>query len=337
MSQEFSKLGLEPHVDVMGNVAVRVREAKPGSPRVLVFAHMDEVGFVVRKIEPDGFLRLHRLGGIPEKSLAGQRVVFLGRHGLVPGVIGTKSHHVTPADEKYRVVPLEDLYVDVGAATIREAQEMGLHVGTLGVYAPSFQRRGWLVQGKAMDNRVGCAVLVELARILVGGQDGAGSAGVYLVGSVQEEFNLRGVLPIVRELRPDIAISVDIAVACDTPDLRQVTDVSLNRGPTINLYSFHGRGTLNGVLPNRKLAYALMDAAEAAAVPSQFGSFFGGLTEAAYVQLEGGGIPSIEVGVPCRYTHSPVEVCSLQDINHTARMLAAFVRQLSSGIDLSRG
>lgn len=333
MRDGFAAAGLSPRVDSLGNVLAPLRPAQPGYPHVAVTAHMDEVGFVVRKIDEDGFLRIQRVGGIPEKTMAGQRVLLLGDRGHVHGVIATKAHHLTEDQEKYRVVPVGDVFVDVGASGPSDVADRGIRVGTPAVWAPAFHAHGDVVHAKAVDDRVGCAVLLALAEL---GRSIGGGAGCTLVASVQEEFNIRGVLPAIRAVQPDVVFCVDIVPSADTPDTRHVGEVRLGGGPSAGVYSFHGRGTLNGLIPAPQLVRFVEEVARARGLPLQRHVFFGGLTEASYAQLEGGGIPSLDIGIPTRYTHSPVETCSLSDVRAAVSLLLALLEALSPRAILSR-
>ncbi|MDR7417404.1 MAG: M20/M25/M40 family metallo-hydrolase [Armatimonadota bacterium] len=334
MRAGFAQAGLATRVDPLGNVIAPVRDAQPGYPQVAIFAHMDEVGFVVRKIEPQGFVRVQRMGGIPEKSMAGQRIVFLGETGPVDGVIATKAHHVTQEPEKARVVPVGEVFVDIGASGRADVDAAGIRVGTPATWRPAFTRRGDLVSTKAADDRVGCAALLALAEQ---GRALGGGAGLTLIAGVQEEFNIRGVTPAVRAVRPDILVCLDIVPANDTPDTEDLGEVRVGDGPTVGLYSFHGRGTLNGLIPNRKLVRVIETIAGHRGIPAQRHIFFGGLTDASYAQLEGPGIPGVDLGIPTRYTHSPIETCSLEDLRGAVALTAALIEDLPAGVDLSRG
>jgi putative aminopeptidase FrvX len=330
----FASAGLRPRVDSLGNVMAQVRPPAAGYPHVAVTAHMDEVGFVVRKIENSGFLRVQRVGGIPEKTMAGQRVLLLGERGIVHGVIATKAHHLTEDHEKYRVVPVSEIFVDIGASSAAAAVEAGIRVGTPAVWSPAFHVNGEVVHAKAVDDRVGCAILLAVAEA---GAKVGGGAGCTLIASVQEEFNIRGILPAIRAIQPDVVLCLDIVPAADTPDTRHVGEVRLGGGPSVGVYSFHGRGTLNGLIPSPRLVRLVEDVARARDLPLQRHVFFGGLTEASYAQLEGWGIPSLDVGIPTRYTHSPVETCSLSDVRAGVSLVLSLLEALPADLDLSRG
>lgn len=335
MKSEMQRYLPDCYVDRLGNVIGCVPGTDAQGPKVMVFAHMDEVGFVVRKIEADGFLRLTRVGGVPEKSLLAQRVVVHGRARDLFGVIGPKAHHLTPSKEKLRVVEIQHLFVDIGARDKAEAEAWGVYVGAPVTYQGFFQEMpGGQIAGKAIDNRVGCFVLLQLLRLLIQKQI---RATVYLVGSVQEEFNIRGVVPAAFAINPDLAIGLDVSIASDTPDLKGHSDIALGEGPVIGHYSFHGRGTLCGLIPNPKLRQYLEDTAGRLGIPVQHGVFMGGLTDASYLAVVREGIPAVDLGFPMRYSHSPIEVASVGDIEKLILLLAAALEGVSADLDLSRG
>ncbi len=152
----------------------------------------------------------------------------------------------------------------------------------------------------------------------------------------QEEYNLRGAQPVAQTLRPDIAIQLDLVLATDTPDMGSRGEVTLGGGPAISLYSFHGRGTLNGVIPHPAMARLFEDTARAESLPLQRSAHIGALTDLSYVQFTGEGVASIDVGFPLRYTHSSLEVCDLNDLEGLVRLLAAAIARIDRGFSLDR-
>ena len=337
----FMRERMQPYADELredrlGNVIATLHGSDPEAPKVMLFAHMDSLGFIVRTIDADGFVRVHRLGGIPEKVLPGLRVQIGRADGsTVPAVIGVKAHHVTPPEEKTRVTPLAELFLDVGATNRAEAEAMGVRIGAPVTYAGHAERLGeHRVSGTAIDNRSGCLVILETLRALHAQRP---AATVFVVGTVQEEFNLRGAQPVAQALQPDIAICIDIAVSGDTPDLRETTDVRMGRGPTVNFYSFHSRGTLNGLLPHPALVRQVLTAAEREGIEVQRATMFGGLTDASYVQLVGAGIACIDLGFPARFTHTPIESCDVRDVAALVDLLSALIAGLDRELDLDRG
>ena len=328
------RLGVETETDTLGNLWATF-PGDPDAPSVMVFTHMDQLGFIVRKIEADGFLRLERLGGVPERALGSQAVVICARDGDLPGVIANKSHHATTPEEKYTVTRYPDLYVDAGLTSKAEAEAAGISIGTPVVYRPSFMPlAGTRVAGTAIDDRAGCAVLVTLARLLAARE---GGPTVHLAFTVQEEFNLRGAEPLARRLQPDIAIQIDLMLATDTPDMGHRGEMLLGQGPGMSLYSFHGRGTLNGVIPHPALVRLFEVSAESAGVALQRSAQTGVLTDLSYVQLQGHGVAAIDLGFPMRYSHSSLEVCDLADLAQLVSLLETGLSGITPGFNLTEG
>ena len=327
-------MGLPHRTDRLGNVTCTLA-GDPGVPSVLVFTHMDQLGFIVRKIEADGLIRLERLGGVPERALAAQAVVLCTAHGDIPAVIANKSHHATGPDEKYRVTPYADLYVDAGFSNRDMALAAGVNIGTPVTYMPRVMPlAGSRMAGTSIDDRAGCAVLLTLAARLAKRTTGP---TVHLVWSVQEEFNLRGVLPAVTATAPDIALQIDLILACDTPDMATRGDVTLGGGPAISLYSFHGRGTLNGVIPHPALVRLIEETARDTAIPLQRSAHTGALTDLSYIQFMGTeGVACLDIGFPLRYTHSALEVVDLDDLSRLTDLLQAALARITPGFRLDR-
>ena len=301
----------------------------------MVFAHTDQMGLVVRRIDADGFVRIERLGGVPDRVLPALQVVVTNRRGeAVPALVGIKAHHATPPDEKSKVVPYDQLYLDLGVGSAAAVRALGVDIGSPVTYRPEFRRlAGARVAGTALDDRAGCAVLMELLRAAL---ERPSPATLHAVFSVQEEFNLRGAMLAADRLRPDAAISIDIMIASDTPDLAQRGELRLGGGPAIGLYSFHGRGTLNGTLAHPALLNHLIKAGEKAGLTLQRNALTGCLTDSSYVQLVGGGIPSIDVGYPARYTHTPIEMCDLGDLVGLAELLETALAGMDANFSFAR-
>ena len=331
----FSDRRVESHSDALGNLTISVRGTDPAAPSVMVFAHTDQLGLVVRRIEANGFVRVERLGGVPERVLPGLRRVIMNKHGKqIPCVVGIKAHHATPQGEKSQVLGYDKLFLDLGARSAEEVHALGVEIGAPVTYCPSFERlAGTRVSGTAIDDRAGCAALMDLVQRLL---DEPVPATLHAVFSVQEEFNLRGAMLAAERLRPDAAISIDIMVASDTPDLAEHGELQLGGGPALGLYSFHGRGTLNGTLAHPALLNHLVQTASRVGIPIQRSAHAGCLTDSSYVQLVGEGIPSIDIGYPTRYTHAPIETCDLADLEQIAALLALALRDMKAGFSFKR-
>ncbi|NLD88578.1 MAG: M42 family metallopeptidase [Clostridiales bacterium] len=325
----------ETTIDRAGNVIGKIEGNDLSAPTIMIFAHLDSLGFIVRRVEKDGFLQIDRLGGIPEKVLPGCRLKIRSEYGSWhSGVIGPKAHHATPAEEKYKVDLVTSLYVDIGASSDEEVRTLGIEVGCPAVYEPMYtELTGGKVSATFVDDRGGVAALVLIAENLSKSRP---EATVYVVGTVWEEFNLRGAMMAARTVKPDIALSIDVMLTGDTPDLRNKFQINIGDGPAVGLYSFHGRGTLNGTLPHEGLFKLAKTAAANAGVPLQRFAGLGILTDMAYLQLEGEGAACLELGFPARYTHSPVEVCDPSDIDKLAILASEMARLVDIDFELDR-
>ncbi len=327
-------LGLPYRSDRLGNLMTTL-PGDPALPSVMVFTHMDQLGFIIRKVEDSGLIRLERLGGVPERALAAQAVVICTDRGDLPGVIANKSHHATTPEEKYRVLPYAELYVDAGFASRAEAEAAGVRIGVPVVYAPRvLALANGRVAGTSVDDRAGCAALLALAAL----RKGKAGPTLHLVWSVQEEYNLRGVLPAAERLAPDIALQIDLLLACDTPDMAARGEVALGGGPGISLYSFHGRGTLNGVIPHPALVRLVEEAAHAKGLSLQRSAHTGALTDLSYIQFMGpDGVACLDVGFPMRYSHSALEVIDPEDLSGLVTLLDASLDHITPDLKLERG
>lgn len=332
LAQRLSEMGVESRGDRLGNLVAHF----PGEgPAVMLFTHMDQLGFIVRRIEADGLIRLERLGGVPERALAAQDVLIcVGEGRDVPGIIAHKSHHATAPNEKYQVTPYAQLFVDCGLGSAEAVEAAGVRIGSPVVYRPHAAELGSdKIVGTSVDDRAGCAVLLEVAQGLCKRESGP---PVHLAFTVQEEFNLRGALPLTQQIEPDIAIQIDLMLATDTPDMDARGDMFLGGGPGMSLYSFHGRGTLNGVIPHPAMVALFEEAAAGADIPLQRSAQTGILTDLSYVQHVGQGVASIDVGYPMRYSHSAREVCDVNDLVDLARLLEAAIARIGSEFSLDR-
>ena len=332
LRDRLGAIGVESRSDRLGNLVAHF----PGEGlRVMLFTHMDQLGFIVRRIEADGLIRLERLGGVPERALASQEVLIcVGEGRDVSGIIANKSHHATTPSEKYQVTPYAKLYVDTGLSSASEVEAAGIRIGSPVVYAPqAVELSNNRICGTSIDDRAGCAVLLEVARLLKNRTSGP---PVDLAFTVLEEFNLRGALPLAQSLLPDIAIQLDLMLATDTPDMEARGEMVLGGGPGMSMYSFHGRGTLNGVIPHPAMVDLFERAANAKHIPLQRSAQVGVLTDLSYVQLVGEGVASIDMGFPMRYSHSARELCDLTDLVSLAKLLDSALHHIEPKFSLNR-
>ena len=333
IASRLSSEGIDSRSDRMGNL-IATFDGAADRPAVMLFTHMDQLGFIVRKIEDDGLVRVERLGGVPERALASQAVTLcVGPGRDVDGVLYNKAHHATQPDEKYQVPKISEVRIDTGHGSRESIEAAGVQIGTPVVYRPNIlPLANDRIAGTSIDDRAGCAVLLEVARALNSRPDGP---TVHIVFSVQEEFNLRGAVVAAQALRPDIAIQIDLMLATDTPEMADRGDMKLGGGPGMSLYSFHGRGTLNGVIPHPSAVRLLEETAAAEGIPLQRSAQSGVLTDLSYVQLVGEGVVSIDVGFPMRYSHSSLEVCDLGDLEGLTRLLTAALSRIGPDFQLN--
>ncbi len=337
IQEDFKAYTDDVRIDKIGNVIATFPGTDPEAPKVMVYAHTDSLGFIVRRIDDDGFIRVDRLGGIPEKVLPALKVLIGTEDGksYITGMFGNKSHHLTSADEKFKVATIPELYIDIGAKSAEEVRALGIEVGCPVVYKPDFEElQGDRVIGTAIDDRAGCANLVQVASLLKGREH---ASTVFLVATVWEEFNIRGAVIACRTTHPDIAIAIDGGGldGC-TPDLKGWNNIKMGDGPGMTKYTFHSRGTLNGTIANTKLVNHTLKAAKKLGLNIQRASGFGGVNDGAWVQLEDKGVAIIEIGSPFRYTHTPVEMTDMGDMVQVGELITEMLCTFDRDFDPSR-
>lgn len=326
----------EVRVDVLGNVIATIKGTAPEGSDLMVFAHTDSIGMIVKSIDEDGFLRVERVGGVPERILAASNVIVQTFSGdLIQGVIGFVSHHLTPPEDKYIVKPIGQCYVDIGATSAQEVADAGVRIGSPVMYQPSFER---LLNGRVaattLDDRGGCAILVELAKYF---HKHRPKVTLHIVGTVQEEFNLYGAMVAAQQILPTAAISIDLVAASDTPDIDAGNGVQVGSGPVVGTYTFHGRGTLNGLIPHPRMLSLIDDTAKKKKISLQRHATMGLLTDASYVQLVGQGVACLDLSWPTRYAHSGVEMCSLRDLEELQNLIIGVVEAFPVEENFTRG
>lgn len=312
-------------VDVAGNSFARLGGG--GAPRVMLAGHVDEIGLMVTHVDEEGFLYVDGIGGWDPQVLVGQRIRFLTRKGDVIGVVGKKPIHLIKPEEKEKAVKLQDLWVDVGARNRDEAGERGIRVGDPAVVDTHLVQLGpGLIASRAVDNRVGAFVVLEVLRALTQGERPA--AEVTAVATTQEEigFNGGGARPSAYRVDPQVAIAVDLTFSTDAPgvDKKQVGEHKLGSGPVLS------RGSSIHPMVFERLA----ETAEREGIPYTIqGSPRFTSTDADAIYLQRHGVATAVVSVPNRYMHSPNEVVSLDDIDATVRLITAFCRGLRAEDD----
>lgn len=328
----------ELYVDRIGNLTATFKGVNDPNTSILFLAHMDELGLIVKQIDDDGFLRVERVGGIPEKTLLGS---FVDVHTLdykksYTGFFGAYSHHLTPPEKKMAIPDIKNLYIDIGCESSQEVLDLGINIGSMITYTPTYQQLGKnRLTAKALDNRMGVYVLLCMAEYF---EKNPPKATIHLCFSVQEEFNVRGCLPVFERLLPDASVCIDVTPAYDTPELRGAGKIDLGKGPAILYFNFHGRGTLGGLIPNPKLTQFIADTAKNLGISCQHDVVIGVITDDAFTQLTGKeGVPTAHISVPCRYTHAPVETIDLRDLEQAIELSCKVAAGFDGNLDLSRG
>jgi putative aminopeptidase FrvX len=310
--------------DGLGSTIARVGEAEP---LVAIVGHIDEIGLIVTHIDEKGFLWFAPIGGWDPQILVGQRVEVTGTNGPVPGVAGRKPIHLLEADQRKKVVELKSMHVDIGVADREEAEALVRVGDPIVIRTEPLQVAGSRLVSKSMDNRLGAYVALESTRRCA---EGAGPGGSMAgVAAVQEEIGLFGARTAAFELRPDIAVAVDVTHATDAPgiDEKEQGTHPLGSGPVI------GRGSTL----SPRVFDLLVETAEAEGIEytiAASGRSTG--TDADAIQIARSGIPTGLVSIPLRYMHSPVEMVDLRDVEATIELCAAFGSRIKAGVDLSR-
>ena len=296
--------------DSMGNL-IAVKRGDDFS--IMLAAHMDEIGLMVQYIDEKGFIRVVPIGGWFGPVLYTQRVILHGKNGPVMGVLGAKPPHMLKEEERKKEIKIEDLFVDVGAASEEEVKSLGIEIGTPITIDREFtDLAGNRVTGKALDNRVGVAMLIRALQRMESPHT------VYAVFTVQEEVGLKGAKVSAYSLNPDCAIATDVTIPGDHPGIeKKDASVEMGRGPVVSIVNASGRGLIS----DPRMVAWLRETAERKKIPCQVEVGTGGNTDATIIHLERGGIPSVPLSIAARYIHSPVEVVDMGDIEAAIQLL----------------
>jgi putative aminopeptidase FrvX len=302
--------------DPLGNlIAVK----KGNKFKVMLAAHMDEIGLMVKYIDDKGFIRFVALGGWYAPTLYNQRVVLHASGGPVFGVIGGKPPHMMDEEERKKGVKIDDMFIDVGTTSRDETGRLGIDVGTPITIDREFRElANNRVTGKAFDNRAGVAMLIKTLQIV------KSPLTIYGVFTVQEEVGLKGARTSAFTLDPDCAIATDVTIPGDHPGIEMKdAAVEMGKGPVITLVDSSGRG----LIADRRIVKWLKDTADSEGISIQTEVGTGGTTDATAIQLTKGGIPSTTISPPTRYIHSPVEVVDIRDIEAGVELLVAALKK----------
>ena len=307
----------EIEVDRLENV-IAIKKGKKSKPKIMLAAHMDEVGLMVKTVTKEGFLQFAKMGGIDDRILLAQKVLVHTQKGTLQGIVGSKPPHIQKEDERKKVVTYDKLFIDIGAENNQEAAKMGVKVGDPISFDVKYAKIGTdVVTGKAFDDRAGCAVMIETLKQL-----DSIECTVYAVGTVQEEVGLRGAATATFGVDPDIGIALDVTIAGDVPGVSDFdTSLKMGKGPVFTVAD-------SGLITNPKILRLLLDAAEESKIPCQLETGLPGATDAARMSLTRQGVPSGTVSIATRYIHSPVGMLSLKDVENSAKLTAAAIQKI---------
>lgn len=305
--------------DRFGCIIAR-KQGAATKPRVMLPAHMDEVGLAVKQITDDGFLRFTTMGGWWSQVVVSQRWTVRTRKGVLPAFSGTRPPHLLTEEERKKPLAMKDMFLDIGARNKDHALELGVRPGDPIVpFSPYAEMADGRLLGKAWDDRVGCALVIEVMRALATREHPNTVLGV---GTAQEETGLHGAKTSAHAIEPEVAIVAEVTCASDVPGSTQDgTYCELGKGPGLCLRDA-------GMIPNRRLLDLVIRAAEEASIPLQYVTMERGTTDGTPIQVHGEGVPSVYLGVPTRYIHSHAGITDETDFDHTVQLLVEVVMRL---------
>ncbi len=306
--------------DRLGSVIGR-KKGKSDSPRVMVAGHLDEIGFMVSEITPEGFIKFLTLGGWWPHVVLGQRVRILTSKGPVIGVVGSQPPHILKDDDRKKVMSIDDMFIDVGTMEKYDVtKKLGVRVGDSIVPESSFtiMNHKKMYLAKAFDNRVSCAIAVD---VLKNFKSGNHPNTLYSVGTVQEEVGSRGATTVANIVKPDVAIIVDVGIARDVPPEDYKRPERLGNGPSLLVYE-------GSMIPNKRLRELIMETAEAKKIPYHLTSMPRGGSDGGPVHKSGEGVPSVYMGPPTRYIHSHNSIIYREDYDNTVKLITEVIKKL---------
>ncbi len=322
MARELKGLADTVETDKMGSIFGR-KKGSSESPKVLVVGHMDEVGFMVKEISSEGYIRFLPLGGWWGHVALGQRMRIITRKGPVLGVVGSKPPHLLEAEERKKVLELKDMFIDVGVQEGFDARkELDIRVGDPIIPDSQFTIMGnkKMYLSKAFDNRVACAIALDVLRAFKGTEH---PNTILAGGSTQEEVGLRGATTLAHVTDPDVAMIVDVGIGQDIPPDGFKKAEKMGGGPAVLIFDAT-------MIPNIKLRDLVIDTAEEKKIPYHLSYMERGGTDGARIHVSRSGVPSIVIGPPIRYIHSHNGILNRDDYDNTVRLVTEVIRKLDT-------
>jgi endoglucanase len=316
--KEFLKPSVnEIKEDKLGNL-IAFKKGKKDYPTVMIAAHMDEVGLMIKNIKKKGFLQFTKIGGLDDRIILAQKVIVHTDKGPISGVVGSKPIHIQNEEEKKKAIDANKLFIDVGANDKEEAVKMGVQVGDVVSFDTKFSQMATkVVLGKAFDNRVGCTVMIETMKRLK-----KIDCNVYAVGTIQEEVGLRGATIAAFQIKPDLGIALDVSVSGDTPGVIEgEAPAKMGKGPVITVADA-------GLISHPRVLRLIVDSAKQEKIEYQLETGIRGSTDAARIALSREGVPCGVISVPARYIHSPAAVVNLDDIVNAVELVVSTINNI---------
>lgn len=316
---------ISPYADEVMNdnlgSSIAKKVGDENGPKIMIAGHLDEVGFMVTRIDDKGFVYFQTVGGWWNQVMLAQRVTIVTAKGDVTGVIGSKPPHVLSPEARKKPYDIKDMFIDIGASSKEEAEEFGVKPGDMIVpyfeFTPTKNEK--MLLAKAWDNRIGLAIAIEVLKQL---KDTDHPNIVYSVGDVQEEVGLRGAKTAAHKIQPDIGFAVDVGIAGDTPGIKShEADSKLGKGPQIILYDA-------SMVSHKGLRDLVVETAEENNIPFQYASIAGGGTDSGSIHVTGNGVPSLSITVATRYIHSHAGILHRDDFENAVKLLVAVIKKL---------
>ncbi|MBD1380067.1 M42 family metallopeptidase [Metabacillus arenae] len=320
MKKYIAPFADEVATDGLGSLIAK-KVGLDNGPKIMVAGHLDEVGFMVTQIDDKGFIRFQTVGGWWSQVMLAQRVTIVTKKGDVTGVIGSKPPHILSPEARKKPVDIKDMFVDIGASSKEEVLAWGVKPGDQIV--PYFEftvlNNEKMLLAKAWDNRIGCAIAIDVLKRL---RNANHPNVVYGVGTVQEEVGLRGAKTSAHSIKPDIAFAVDVGVAGDTPGVSEKeAQGKMGDGPQIILYDA-------SMVSHKGLRDLVTDTADELRIPYQFDSIAGGGTDSGAIHLTANGVPALSITIATRYIHSHAAMLHRDDYENAVKLIAEVIKRL---------
>ena len=320
MEKYISPYANEVYTDHLGSLIAK-KTGEADGPKIMVAGHLDEVGFMVTRIDENGFLFFQTIGGWWNQVMLAQRVTIMTKSGNLTGVIGSKPPHILSAEARKKPVDIKEMFIDIGATSKEEAEKFGVRPGDAVV--PYFEftqmQNEKMLLAKAWDNRIGCAIAIDVLKQL---QNDSHPNIVYGVGTIQEEVGLRGAKTSAHLIEPDIAFGVDVGIAGDTPGVsNKDADSKLGDGPQIILYDA-------SMISHKGVRDLVVQTAEEKEIPYQYATMAGGGTDSGAIHLTANGVPALSITIATRYIHSHAAMLHRDDFEHAVQLIVEVIKKL---------